>query len=163
MKKRFLIAAVVAAIGGTALHFLYDILPHPFVGVFAPVNESPWEHLKLLFWPTLLAGCVLAQGSKNPLRTISAFFFVLLAMPLFLIGVYYALVWTGFDSVAADITLYFVTMFLGFAAAYVLSHKAWGERIGGFLLMAVILYASILILFTFAPPSLPIFIAPSGT
>ena len=38
--------------GGTILHFLYDwtggsILVSPFSGV----NESTWEHMKLLFWP----------------------------------------------------------------------------------------------------------------
>ena len=41
--------------GGTILHFLYDwaggsILVSPFSGV----NESTWEHMKLLFWPLFL-------------------------------------------------------------------------------------------------------------
>ena len=41
--------------GGTILHFLYDwtggsILVSPFSGV----NESTWEHMKLLFWPLCL-------------------------------------------------------------------------------------------------------------
>ena len=41
--------------GGTILHFLYDwtggsILASPFSGV----NESTWEHMKLLFWPLFL-------------------------------------------------------------------------------------------------------------
>ena len=41
--------------GGTILHFLYDwtnssILVAPFSGV----NESTWEHMKLLFWPLFL-------------------------------------------------------------------------------------------------------------
>ena len=40
---------------GTILHFLYDwtggsILVAPFSGV----NESTWEHMKLLFWPLFL-------------------------------------------------------------------------------------------------------------
>lgn len=157
MKKRFLIAAVVAALAGTSLHFFYDILPYRVVAIFAPINESPWEHLKLLFWPTLLAAAVLVQGSKQPLRLWSAFFFVLLAMPIFLLVVYYLLVSLQADSVVADIALYFVTMLAGFALAYILSKYAWIERIGGFLLMAVILYASALILFSFAAPPLAIF------
>ena len=41
--------------GGTILHFLYDwtggsILVAPFSGI----NESTWEHMKLLFWPIFL-------------------------------------------------------------------------------------------------------------
>ena len=45
--------------GGTILHFLYDwtggsILVSPFSGV----NESTWEHMKLLFWPTFIYATV---------------------------------------------------------------------------------------------------------
>ena len=45
--------------GGTILHFLYDwtggsILVAPFSGV----NESTWEHMKLLFWPMFLFALV---------------------------------------------------------------------------------------------------------
>ena len=45
----------LVTLGGTLLHFLYDwtggnILAAPFSGV----NESTWEHMKLLFWPLFL-------------------------------------------------------------------------------------------------------------
>ena len=37
---------------GTLFHFLYDILGGgPAIGVIAPVNESVWEHGKLILWP----------------------------------------------------------------------------------------------------------------
>ena len=44
---------------GTILHFLYDwtggsILVSPFSGV----NESTWEHMKLLFWPLFVYALV---------------------------------------------------------------------------------------------------------
>ena len=42
----------VTSLAGTLLHYLYDwtggaVLVSPFSGV----NESTWEHMKLLFWP----------------------------------------------------------------------------------------------------------------
>ena len=157
MKKSFLIAAIVAALGGTALHFLYDVLPSPLVAIFAPINESPWEHLKLLFWPTLLAAFVLSRMAKHPTRIWSAFFLPELLMPIFLLGIFYLLVYLGADSLIADIALYFVTMFAGFALAYFCRKSTKVERWGGFLLMLVILYGSALILFTFAAPDLPVF------
>jgi len=54
-----IIGFAVAAIGGTILHFLYDwfgdaILIAPFSGV----NESTWEHMKLLFWPMFVFAIV---------------------------------------------------------------------------------------------------------
>lgn len=59
MKKRYLIAFLVAAAAGSALHFFYEVLPNPLTALISPVNESVWEHLKLLFWPTLCAAWVL--------------------------------------------------------------------------------------------------------
>ena len=49
----------LVTLSGTILHFLYDwtggsILVSPFSGV----NESTWEHMKLLFWPLLLFALV---------------------------------------------------------------------------------------------------------
>ena len=50
-----LMGFAVTSLGGTLLHFLYDwtggsILVAPFSGI----NESTWEHMKLLFWPTFI-------------------------------------------------------------------------------------------------------------
>ena len=59
MRKRFDIwtwaGFFTAAVLGTLGHFAYDwsgkSLP---VGAFCAVNESTWEHMKLLFFPVLL-------------------------------------------------------------------------------------------------------------
>lgn len=40
---------------GTILHFVYEWSGYnPIVGLFSPVNESVWEHLKLLYYPVTL-------------------------------------------------------------------------------------------------------------
>ena len=45
----------VTVLCGTLLHFLYDWLGGAvFVAPFSGVNESTWEHMKLLFWPMLI-------------------------------------------------------------------------------------------------------------
>lgn len=44
----------VTSLLGTLLHFLYDILGGAiWIAPFSGVNESTWEHMKLLFWPML--------------------------------------------------------------------------------------------------------------
>ena len=46
---------VFTAIGGTLLHFLYDWTKGSiFVAPFSGVNESTWEHMKLLYFPMLV-------------------------------------------------------------------------------------------------------------
>ena len=49
----------VASLGGTILHFLYDWLGEAvWIAPFSGVNESTWEHMKLLFWPTFIFAIV---------------------------------------------------------------------------------------------------------
>ena len=50
-----LVGFAVSALLGTLLHFLYDFSGEAlWAAPFSGVNESTWEHMKLLFWPMLL-------------------------------------------------------------------------------------------------------------
>ena len=55
---------------GYISHFAYDFFgQNAFAALFFPVNESTWEHLKLLFFPMLLClavGAVLLTPSQQP-------------------------------------------------------------------------------------------------
>ena len=54
-----LLGFAVTSLGGTLLHFLYDWLGKvAWIAPFSGVNESTWEHMKLLFWPTLIFAIV---------------------------------------------------------------------------------------------------------
>ena len=45
----------VTSLGGTILHFLYDWLGGAvWIAPFSGINESTWEHMKLLFWPMFI-------------------------------------------------------------------------------------------------------------
>ena len=49
------VGMVVICIIGTLLHFLYEFTHHnKFVAIFAAVNESTWEHIKICMTPTIL-------------------------------------------------------------------------------------------------------------
>lgn len=49
----------VTALGGTLLHFLYELLDRAvWIAPFSGVNESTWEHMKLLFWPMFIFAIV---------------------------------------------------------------------------------------------------------
>lgn len=53
-----LMGFAVTSLGGTLLHFLYDWTNSAFVALFSGVNESTWEHMKLLFVPMFLFAVV---------------------------------------------------------------------------------------------------------
>ena len=51
------LSIIIISILGTFFHFLYDISKHnKVVGLFAAVNESTWEHIKIALTPTILWG-----------------------------------------------------------------------------------------------------------
>ena len=53
--KNFIFALLFIGALGALGHFFYSWTDkNTFVGYFFPVNESTWEHLKLLFFPTVL-------------------------------------------------------------------------------------------------------------
>ena len=74
MKKKVLIweitgFLVVCALNGV-FHFIYDWSgKQTWIGFFCPVNESTWEHLKLLFFPVLIFSAIeyiwIRKESKN--------------------------------------------------------------------------------------------------
>ena len=54
-----LMGFAVTSLGGTILHFLYDWLGEAkWIAPFSGVNESTWEHMKLLFWPMFIFAIV---------------------------------------------------------------------------------------------------------
>lgn len=57
---------VLTGILGTLLHFAYDLTGQSlWAAPFAAVNESVWEHMKLLFFPML----VLAWGLRSRVKS----------------------------------------------------------------------------------------------
>ena len=158
MKKRFWFAFVIAVLAGTGLHFLYDVCPAPLVGLFAPVNESVWEHLKLLYWPFLAAAFVLTKDEADGRKSWCGLLAGLLGAPLLLLGAYYTLL-SGFAlyGLPLDLILYALAMAGGFGLAWHLQKAASPAWLCGVLVIAAGVYGASLALFSFAPPDLPIF------
>lgn len=76
-----IIGIIFVMLTGTLSHFLYDWSgQNPVVGLFTPVNESIWEHMKLLFFPMLLYSLIMILKYRRQYPHIaSALFFGLIA------------------------------------------------------------------------------------
>ena len=56
----------VTSLVGTILHFLYDLTGGSvLVSPFSGVNESTWEHMKLLFWPMFIYAVIQRFFAKD--------------------------------------------------------------------------------------------------
>ncbi len=125
MRRKWGLVFTLAVLGGAALHFLYDVWPNPLTAVLAPVNESVWEHLKLLYWPFLAAAFVLARGADDARGRWCGLLVGLLAAPLLLLGAYYPLRYGfGVHGLWLDLLLYVLAMGAGFLLAYRLQRRA---------------------------------------
>ena len=147
---------------GTALHFLYQWSGESVAAApFAAVNESVWEHMKLLFWPMLLwAGAeraVLGGYSRGfwPAKALGT----LLGLAL-IPALYYT--YTGALEVSVmwvDIAIFFVAAAAAFLAETRMLARDWRCRGGAraSALVLLLLLSAAFILCTFVPPRVPLF------
>ena len=54
MKKIKTYGVMISFILSIILHFIYNIMPNTFISIIAPVNESIWEHMKLIVSSSLI-------------------------------------------------------------------------------------------------------------
>ncbi|HYE82179.1 MAG TPA: DUF6512 family protein [Clostridia bacterium] len=169
LKYWHIAGAIFTLVIGTLLHFTYEWSnENTLVGIFSAVNESTWEHLKLLFTPVLLFAaveyCSYGKYIPNfvPVKALS----ILLGMSTIVISFYTYTGIIGQNFLWADIS----TFILGVLAAYWFSIKYL--RTGAFtsecairlgwlgLLLLFLCFA----FFTFIPPRIELFLDPvSGT
>ena len=56
----------LTTLGGTLLHFLYDWTKQsPLIAPFSGVNESTWEHMKLLYFPLFIFALIQSRFFKE--------------------------------------------------------------------------------------------------
>lgn len=90
LKRLKVISVLIAFALCFPLHFLYDKLPCFLTSIFAPVNESIWEHMKILFGSIILTEIIqkiyIIIKHKN-IKNIcfSNFIGALLSIPIYLI------------------------------------------------------------------------------
>ncbi len=161
--KNFLFPLIVIWILGTLLHFVYDWTNQSsIVAIFGAINESVWEHGKLAFWP--LAFYFLLQALQRKLSWKDAAVGAAVACwsaVITMIMLFYTYTGaTGLESLVVDIGIFFFVTFIGLLFGKRAAAKP-GKSAATYLFAAaafLILFIAYLI-FTFAPPLLPIFIS----
>lgn len=63
-------------------HFLYDLFPNFIFSIFLPVNESIWEHMKLIYTSFLLYGIIEFLILKRKNIVVNNYVFQLFLVPL---------------------------------------------------------------------------------
>lgn len=154
---------IFSSLLGIIFHYLFKITDNSiFIALFCPVNESVWEHLKLLIFPMLIYSYIerhfmnISQNSFWSVKLTGTIMSILLTPIL-----YYTLN-GAFGNLPdfVNIIIFFITLFASYLLESVLFNKNYkylNNRYSKCLLFCIIIG---FMFFTFITPRLPIFLDP---
>ncbi len=155
----YIFSTIFSLLLGTLLHFTYNWSNNNiFIGSFSAVNESTWEHLKLIFFPLLITTLIgYFYIGKDYSNFLSSQTIGIIISILFIIIFFYT--YTG----VFGINLSFINI-LSFIIAIILGNFISYKLLGSFftlnkktiLTILIILFLSFII-FTYAPPKINLF------
>ena len=153
--------SIFVGIFGTLNHFLFDFFnSNAFVGLFCPVNESVWEHLKLLYFPYLIWCGIEYFLLKCPHNFFSSKLAGAVSGMAFIVIFFYTYGGvTGKESTFADILSFFIGAAISFTVSYemIRNRKKSTRPNENFSISMLILIAALFFIFTFTPPLIPLF------
>lgn len=163
--KRYTIYGIIfTLITGTLLHFTYEWSGNNhIVGYLSAVNESTWEHMKLVFFPMSLYYFYMNNKLKDeyPCVTSSLLFGILFGTLLIPIIFYTYSGILGRSLLILDISTFIICVFIAFSAVYRLSLSCWLMDFQVLLKLLVFLSAVCFLILTYDHPTLGIFIDPT--
>lgn len=152
---------IITAGLGTLLHFVYEWTDNnKFAALFSAVNESTWEHLKLIFFPFALFSVIeyfIIGRQYRGYFTVKARGVILGMLSIVVLFYTYKGI-TGRDFMIADIIIFIS----GAAAASIYSYKFMNKAKTGniFGISAFIILDIMFMVFTFCPPHIGLFLDP---
>jgi len=157
-----LVGMVFIILLGSMLHFTFEASGgNPVVGAFSAVNESVWEHLKLVFWPALLfmfIEYVLQRKKVINNFALAKTAVIYLAIVIIPIVFYSYTAITGESIFLLDIATFIFAVIVGQLLSYrLLTFRKLSEGFNRISLVLLVLLGIAFVLFTFYPPQLIVF------
>ena len=160
-----LIGFVFTGIVGVILHFAYNWSDQSLVvAPFAAINESIWEHMKLLFVPMFIFALIENQFLGHTFPNFWNVKLIGILTAIFLIPIlYYS--YTGMFGVHLDwvnIAIFFIAGAIAYALETYLFKTSTLIPMHPLLSLFILCLVSFLfVVFTFLPPNIPLFADPS--
>ena len=160
--KAQLIVILFSLILGTLLHFTYEWSGNNlFVGSFSAVNESIWEHLKLVFYPMLIAMIVeyffIKENVNNYIEAKTIGIFTVISFIVITFFTYSGII--GTSIIVIDILIFIFSIILGECIAYKLMKRKNESTVLSTSLSIIILIFFLLcfMIFTYLPLEVNLF------
>ena len=159
---QFSLLSIVFALG-SIFHFLYDWTNLKIIAAFSSVNESTFEHMKILFFPMLFASIFQSFYFKNEYNNFWTIKLKGTLVGVLLIPILFYTLTGAFGTLKGyqNILIFFFSILI----AYVYEAKLFNlvlpcksrEVLAKILL---VILAVLFIVFTFYPPKIPLFLDP---
>ncbi len=169
LKSWHIVGAIFTLILGTLLHFTYDWSgANDFISYIAPVNESIWEHQKLLFTPMLLFMIIelFAYGKELPNFIQVKVLSIIVGIVVTITSYYTYSGIIGNNFLIADIGTFVIGTLVAYLFSYHFLQTTCFSSPVSKIIMLILLVILILcfVLFTVDPPRIPLFQdSPTGT
>ena len=158
-KAYFYVGALFVALVGTLFHFVYAWSGNNFfVGLVAPVNESVWEHTKLLFFPMLFYALLRSKSRRVPAAAMICGELCGVLSMIVLFYTYSGII--GRDVDAVNIALFYLCVALAFFAAFKASKVCIPKKTAAILEAAQAVLIVLYFVFTYFPPRIALFAPP---
>ena len=146
---------------GTLLHFLYDWTNQSiFAAPFSAVNESTWEHMKLLFFPMVIFALIESLFLKKKIPTFRCVKWIGISVGLILIPVLFY-TYNGAFGPSPDfvnISIFFISAAVSYwLETKLLQNEDFPCRASFIPLALLLLNAVLFVVFTFQTPEIPLF------
>lgn len=153
-----MVGFIFISIVGSILHFLYEWSDCIIVAPFSAVNESTWEHMKLLFFPSLVFAIVQSFFIKDDNYwsiKLKGIIIGLLLIPT-MFYTYIGIIGRSYGLI--NIAIFFIATFISLYYEYKLFIGRRKIKINNLFSLSILIVIAILfITFTFFPPRLALF------
>ena len=148
-------------------HFGYDILPNQVSAIFFPVNESIWEHMKMLFTAYLWFGVIEYPLLKHFRQDTKNEWFALWICSLLIIPIFLLLFLPIYSIIGEQMIVTIDLMFIAIAITkriqfHLLEHVQDYRNLNILTLILVVISYVIFALLTFYPPRASLFRDPQN-
>ncbi|MEM9952893.1 MAG: DUF6512 family protein [Chloroflexota bacterium] len=145
---------------GAGLHFVFELSEFwSPIGWFGAVNESTWEHLKLVFWPAVIFSLIEYTYVRDSVRN---YLFAKAVSTVVMMAIIVA-TWYIYTPITGNINwfniaIFYVAVFIGQIISYrLLTAEAYPQSFAYSSLAVFVVLCIAFVVFTYFPPRFSLF------
>ena len=156
--KKVIFNSIFIFLLSVLIHSLYDYLPNIITLIFAPINESIFEHLKMIFTSyvllLVLKRLFLKKHQNNDIT--ATFIGSIFNIVIFLI-IYLPIYYIFGENIVVTLIIYFITIIISNILIYYIEKKEHNNKVNNLMIIPIIVMYIIFFILSYYPLKIDIF------